>query len=82
MEKIYGVSSKMDFGIWSHRLFVFDTQAEADEWLETEEYDFRERSLMNRAEAVELTNDFLVEEAEERMYEEKYYRNRDKQIFG
>lgn len=42
---IYGISSKYEFGKWSHRIVVFDDQEKANAWLQTEEYDFREREL-------------------------------------
>lgn len=52
--KIYGVSSKFDFGAWHHTGYVFDDLKKAQEWLETEEYDFRERELMSRTSAENL----------------------------
>lgn len=44
-ELIYGISSKCDFGKWSHWIFVFDNEEEANEWLKKETYDFRNREL-------------------------------------
>lgn len=53
--KIYGVSSKFEFGAWNHIVKVFDDFEEATEWLNTEEYDFRERELMSKTAAERLT---------------------------
>lgn len=55
MNKIYGVSSKFNFGRWSHIVYVFDDKEEAKTWLHTEEYDFRERELMTKKEAIGLS---------------------------
>lgn len=45
--KIYGVSSKFNFGRWEHYVKGFDDLQKAEKWLHTEEYDFRERELMS-----------------------------------
>lgn len=46
MEKtIIGVSSKFNFGEWSHKIMKFRNEEDAQTWLDTEEYDFREREL-------------------------------------
>lgn len=51
----YGVSSKCSFGRWSHRVVgPFASEDEAQEWLHTEEYDFRERELMSKTAAIRL----------------------------
>ena len=63
MEKIYGVSSKFDFGRWDHIVYVFENQEDADRWLETEEFDFRERELMTKKEAIELVGKEDVDNA-------------------
>ena len=42
---IIGVSSKYQFGAWEHKAVKFENMADAEKWLETEENDFRERSL-------------------------------------
>ena len=48
MSKIYGWSWKS----WDAQYMVaFDSEEEANEWLHTEEYDFRERELLTRDEA-------------------------------
>ena len=52
--KIYGVSSKYNFGTWDHQLYVFDDFEKATEWLNAEEYDFRERELMSKSAAQKL----------------------------
>lgn len=63
MEKIYGVHSKFDFGRWDHIVYVFENQEDADRWLETEEFDFRERELMTKKEAIELVGKEDVDNA-------------------
>lgn len=51
----YGVSSKFDFGEWNHVVYgPFETEEQAQEWLHTEEYDFRERQLMSKTAAIKL----------------------------
>lgn len=61
--KIYGVSSKFDFGAWDHRVYVFDDKEKAQEWLHTEEYDFRERELMSKTAAIKLAGKKAVDNA-------------------
>ena len=48
---IYGDSYKYNFGRWEHRVQKFDSYEEAEKWLYTEEYDFRTRELISKAEA-------------------------------
>lgn len=43
--KVYGVSYKYVFGKWTGYTREFTDLAEAEKWLNTEEYDFREREL-------------------------------------
>ena len=62
-EKIYGVSSKYNAGRWDCYVVVCDDQKQAEEWLNTEEYDFRERELMSRAKAERLVGKKAVNEA-------------------
>lgn len=52
--KIYGVSSKYEFGEWKHYYRVFFNLEKAEKWLHTEEYDFRERELMSKSAAEKL----------------------------
>ena len=52
--KIYGVSSKFNFGEWNHVVYVFDNKEDAEKWLDTEEYDFREREIMTKTAAIKL----------------------------
>ena len=52
--KIYGVSSKFNFGVWNHVVYVFDSKEDAEKWLDTEEYDFREREIMTKTAAIKL----------------------------
>ena len=54
IRKIYGVSSKYDFGQWSHRVYVFSSKKRAEKWLNTEEFDFRTRELMTKTAAIQL----------------------------
>lgn len=61
--KIYGVSSKFEFGGWSHNVYVFDDREAAEKWLNTEESDFRERELMTKTAAVKLAGRAAVESA-------------------
>ena len=62
-QKIYGVSSKYNAGRWDRYVVVFDDQTQAEEWLHTEEYDFRTRELMSRAKAERLAGKKAVNEA-------------------
>ena len=58
----YGVSSKYEFGRWSHRVYgPFSSEEKAQEWLYTEEYDFRERELMSKTAAIRLAGRKAVE---------------------
>lgn len=52
--RIYGVSSKYEFGKWSHIGYVFTSMEKAEKWLHTEEHDFRERELMSKSRAEKL----------------------------
>lgn len=62
--KAYGVSSKYSFGRWEHIVYgPFKTEEEAQEWLNTEEYDFRERELMSKTAAIRLAGKEDVENA-------------------
>ena len=62
---IYGVSSRYEFGCWNHRVYKFNDKETADKWLHTEEYDFRMRELMTKAEATKLAGNKAVLDAEE-----------------
>lgn len=62
--KIYGVSSKFEFGTWSHKVYVFSDGDSAEKWLNTEERDFRERELMTKTAAIKLAGRKAVENAE------------------
>lgn len=62
--RAYGVSSKFDFGRWSHVVYgPFQTEEEAQNWLHTEEYDFRKRELMSKTAATKLAGKRAVEQA-------------------
>ena len=42
---IFGISSKFNFGKFECYIKKFNNLKQAEEWLNTEEYDFREREL-------------------------------------
>ena len=42
---VYGVSEKFEFGKWNGYAKKFDSMEDANKWLETDEHDFRIRSL-------------------------------------
>lgn len=63
MKKIYGVSSKFEFGKWEHDVYVFSSEEKAKKWLESEQYDFREREIMEKGKAIELAGRDAVENA-------------------
>lgn len=65
MKKIYGVSSKFDFGAWHHIVYQFDSAETAEKWLHTETYDFREREIMSKTKAIKLAGRKAVENAVE-----------------
>lgn len=65
---IYGVSSKYN-SEWEHRVYVFDSEDKAKEWLKKQEYDFRERELFERNEAINLAGLEAVEDAEYAFYD-------------
>lgn len=63
--RAYGVSSKYEFGAWKHVVYgPFTTEEQAQKWLHTEEYDFRERELMSKTAAIRLAGRNAVENAE------------------
>ena len=45
---VYGVSEKFAFGRWYGYARKFDNMEEAEKWLNTEEGDFRTRSLVSK----------------------------------
>lgn len=61
--KIYGISSKFNFGKWEHIVYHFKDIKTAQRWLNTEEYDFREREIMNKTQAIKLVGRKAVENA-------------------
>lgn len=63
---IYGVSSKYEFGRWDHVVYHFSDMESAKVWLHTEEYDFREREIMNKTQAIKLAGRTAVENAIEK----------------
>lgn len=63
--KIYGVSSKYEFGTWNHDVYAFDNEKAAEKWLATEEFDSRERELMTKTAAIKLAGRKAVMNARE-----------------
>lgn len=55
---VYGISSKFEFGRWAGYIKRFDDMESAEKWLNTEEYDFRERELCSRSKAMKWFNSF------------------------
>lgn len=55
---IIGCSSKYWFGNWVYRFEYFTNFDKANEWLNTEEYDFRFRELISVSEAKKRGYDF------------------------
>lgn len=49
---IFGISRKFEFGKWTGYTKKFTNWNEAQEWLNTEEYDFRTRELVSESKAV------------------------------
>lgn len=62
-KQIYGVSSKSEFGSWSHNVVKFENEEQSEKWLKTEEYDFREREIMSKRDAIKLAGAKAVENA-------------------
>lgn len=60
MKEFYGVSSKYEFGMWHHSVYLFHDEDKAFEWLDTEEYDFRTRELMTKKEVIKLVGGIKV----------------------
>ena len=51
--EIYGISEKCEFGRWIVKEVArFTDYAKAEKWLNTEERDFRERSLVSKTTAI------------------------------
>lgn len=60
----YGVSSKYEFGAWNHVVYgPFESEEQAQKWLHTEGYDFRERELMSKTAAIKLAGKMAVKNA-------------------
>ena len=51
---VYGVSSKYEFGKWHRWVSKFTSLEKAEEWLRTEQGDFRESELMSKTAAEKL----------------------------
>jgi hypothetical protein len=50
---IFGDSSKYEFGKWSHTIEKFTNLEDAEKWLNTEQFDFREREFISKSKAKE-----------------------------
>lgn len=61
--KVYGVSSKYEFGKWDHVVYAFESMEEAKKWVCTEEFDFREREVMTKTAAIKLAGKKAVDMA-------------------
>ena len=48
---IFGDSAKFSFGRWQHDITKFTSFEEAEKWLHTEQYDFKERELISKTTA-------------------------------
>lgn len=62
-KQFYGVSSKFNFGRWDHVVYKFQNEEQEEEWLYTEEYDFRERESCSKTRAIEIAGRKAVENA-------------------
>lgn len=51
---VFGDSAKYEFGRWRHSITRFTSEEEAERWLNTEEYDFREREFISLTAAKRL----------------------------
>lgn len=61
---LYGISSKYDFGKWNHKVYgPFKNKEDAETWLKTEEYDFREREIMCKSAAIKIAGKKAVNNA-------------------
>jgi len=60
---IYGISSKFAFGEWHNSVHAFYSREDAIKWLHTEEYDFRERELLTKSEAIKKVGKNAVKNA-------------------
>lgn len=70
---IYGASSSYNFGRWTHGVFVFCSLEAANNWLNTQQNDFKTREILkNKTAAVKLTNATTVKKAEEHAAENEY----------
>lgn len=60
----YGVSSKYEFGSWNHVVYgPFASEEQAQRWLHSEGYNFRERELMSKTAAIKLAGKKAVDRA-------------------
>ena len=58
----YGVSSKYAYHKWEDVVYKFDSRAEAEKWLHSEEYDFCHRELITRTNAEKIIGRTAVRE--------------------
>ena len=77
--RAYGVSSKYEFGSWSHVVYgPFTSEENAQKRLNTEEYDFRDRALMSKTAAIKLAGKKAVENAVDYELEEDFHKQEAK----
>ena len=62
---IYGVSSRYELGMWNRKAYKFYDKVTAENWLNTEEAEFRMRELMTKSEAMKVAGNRAVLNAEE-----------------
>lgn len=67
-EKIYGLSVHSDFDTLGRYVVVFEDIEVGKKWVDTCEYDFRQRELMTRAKAVRIAGRRAVDDASPSMY--------------
>lgn len=67
---IYGISEKYAFGEWQGYAKKFTDYDEALEWLHTEEYDFRTRTLCSKTQAEPYLADYVEDDYMRELYED------------
>lgn len=67
-EKVYGISDHSDFDMIGRYVVVFEDIEVGKKWVDTCEYDFRQRELMTRAKAVRIAGRRAVDDATPSIY--------------
>lgn len=52
-----------NFGVWNHVVYHFEDMEIVEKWLNTEEYDFRDREIMSKTAAIKLAGKKTVDES-------------------